>query len=102
MRPGPLTTLLIKIFAYRFYKIHAGFLLFFFVSAIVYFFFINVLNQTHLPADQVKLYNLIFVLTYISSPILVAAVFIAWLAYTIKTWRFIMEQSSIAANLFLS
>lgn len=96
-----LTTVLIKIFVKGFYRVHSGIFLFFFVTVLMYFFFIEVLNQTHLPPDQIVLYNLMLVLTLISSPVMVALVFIVWLGFTVKSWNYITGQMLIPSNQFL-
>jgi hypothetical protein len=67
----------------------------------MYFFFIEVLNQTHLPPDQIVLYNLMLVLTLISSPVMVALVFIVWLGFTVKSWNYITGQMIMPSNQFL-
>jgi hypothetical protein len=97
----PLTRVLTKIFVKGFYRVHAGLLLFFFVTLLTYGFFINVLNETHLtPADRI-LYNLILVLTLLSSPLMVMVVFVAWLFYTVKSWDYVLGQMTTPANEFL-
>ena len=98
---SPLTRVLTKIFVKGFYRVHAGLLLFFFVTLFTYGFFINVLNETHLtPADRI-LYNLILVLTLLSSPLMVVAVFVAWFFYTVKSWDYVLGQMTTPANEFL-
>src|SRR5690606_21267979 len=92
---------LIKIFVRGFYRVHSGVFLFFFVTVLMYFFFIEVLNQTHLPPDQIVLYNLILVLTFISSPGMVALVFVVWFGLTVKSWNYVMGQMLIPSNQFL-
>jgi hypothetical protein len=96
-----LTTVLIKIFVKGFYRVHSGIFLFFFVTVLMYFFFIEVLNQTHLPPDQIVLYNLMLVLTLISSPVMVALVFIVWLGFTVRSWNYITGQMIMPSNQFL-
>jgi hypothetical protein len=98
---SPLTRVLTKIFAKGFYRVHAGLLLFFFVTLLTYGFFINVLNETHLTPPERILYNLILVLTLLSSPIMVIVVFIAWFFYTLKSWDYVLGQMTIPANEFL-
>jgi hypothetical protein len=98
---SPLTKVLVKIFARGFYRVHAGLFLFFFSTLIVYFFFIEVLNQTHLPPDQVILHNLMLVLTLISSPIMVVLLFVIWFGFTIKSWDYVTGQIFIPSNHFL-
>jgi len=98
---SPLTRVLTKIFVKGFYRVHAGLLLFFFVTLLTYGFFINVLNETHLtPADRI-LNNLILVLTLLSSPLMVIVVFVAWFFYTVKSWDYVLGQMTIPANEFL-
>jgi len=98
---SPLTRVLTKIFVKGFYRVHAGLLLFFFVTLLTYGFFINVLNETHLsPPDRI-LNNLILVLTLLSSPLMVIVVFVAWFFYTVKSWDYVLGQMTTPANAFL-
>jgi hypothetical protein len=96
-----LTTVLIKIFVKGFYRVHSGIFIFLLVTVLMYFFFIEVLNQTHLPPDQIILYNLMLVLTLLSSPVMVTLVFIVWLGFTVKSWNYITGQMLIPSNQFL-
>lgn len=98
---SPLTKVLIKIIAKGFYREHSGLLLFLFVTIIIYFFFINVLNQTHLTPDQIILYNSSLVLAFVSNPIMMEIVFISWLIYTIKSWQYVAGQLLAADQQFL-
>lgn len=98
---SPLTTILIKIFVKGFYRVHSGLFLFLFVTVLMYFFFIEVLNQTHLPPDQIILYNLMLVLTLISSPVMMVLVLTFWLGFTVKSWNYITGQMLIPSNQFL-
>jgi hypothetical protein len=99
MRPA--TRVLIKLFAYRFYKANAGLFLFFFVSVLISFFFVNVLNQTHLNAEEKLINHLGIVLAFVSAPPMLALFFTAWLAYMIKSWSFIQAQFHLPQNHFL-
>lgn len=98
---SPLTRILVKIFAHGFYKVHSGLLLFFFVSIALYFLFITVLNETHVPPADRILYNLILVLTIISSPGMMILLFILWLFYTVKSWNYVRGEFLIPHNQFL-
>ena len=101
MVSSPLSKVLVKIFAKGFYKVHAGLLLFLFVTIILYCFYIEVLNQTHLSPDEIILFNLSFVLSLISSPVLGVFVAIVWLGFTVKSWNYISTQILIPENQFL-
>lgn len=97
----PVAHVLIRVFAYRFYKVNAGLFLFLFVTVVTYLFFMNVLNETHLePADRIR-YNLIFALSFMSSPYICAVVFVAWAFYTVRSWSFVMTQSQLPTQQFL-
>jgi hypothetical protein len=98
---SPLTKVLAKIFVRGFYRVHGGMLLFLFVTLITYWFFINVLNETHLTPDERILQNLLLVLTLLSSPVMVVIVFVAWLFFTIKSWDYIISQLALPSNQFL-
>lgn len=97
---GPLSRILIKVFVKGFYKAHAGLLLFLFVTLISYGFFIQVLNidSTH---EEAKLYNYIFILKFISSPVIAIGVFFVWLLWTFKIWQFFSELLIESHNQFL-
>ncbi|MBT1689560.1 hypothetical protein [Dawidia soli] len=98
----PVAHVLIRIFAYRFYKTNAGLFLFLFVTVVTYFFFMNVLNETHLvPADRIR-YNLIFALSFVSSPYICGAVFVGWAFYTVRSWSFVLKQSRLPEQQFLT
>jgi hypothetical protein len=97
----PVAHVLIRVFAYRFYKAKAGLFLFLFVTVAMYFFFMNVLNETHLePADRIR-YNLIFALSFMSSPYICGVVFVAWAFYTVRSWSFVMTQAQLPEQQFL-
>ncbi|MEQ9442631.1 MAG: hypothetical protein RIG62_26560 [Cyclobacteriaceae bacterium] len=98
---SPLTIVLIKTLGRGFYRAHSGLLLSLFVTFVIYCLFINVLNETHIPADQRIYYNLIFVLAFVSSPLVSLLVFALWLVYTIKCWSHILEALSAPEHLFL-
>lgn len=98
---SPLTRILIKIFVIGFYQVHSGMLTFFFVTIFLYCIFINVLNRTHLSHEQIVLHNLKVVLAFISSPIIALLVCIMLLAYTIKSWKYVLGQILLPNNLFL-
>lgn len=98
---APLTSILLKIVAKGFYKEHSGLLLFLFATLLSYCFYIEVLNQTHLTPDQILLHNFAFVLNLISSPIMLILISIIWLVLTIKSWNYVLLQTSIQSNQFL-
>jgi hypothetical protein len=98
---APLTHVLLKIFVKEFYRVHSGLLLSSFVSIVMYCFFVEVLNQTHVPPDQVIFYQLTIVLTILSSPVVVGMVFIVWFVLTVKSWSFVSGQIRVASNQFL-
>lgn len=98
----PVAHVLIRVFAYRFYKANVGLFLFLFVTVVTYFFFMNVLNETHLvPADRIR-YNLIFALSFISSPYICGVVFVGWAFYTVRSWSFVLKQSRLPEQQFLT
>jgi hypothetical protein len=97
---SPLTATLYKIFVKSFFKAHTGFFVFLFVSVFSYFFFIQVLNP-HLTPEQITEHNLILSLNFLSTPIMMLAVFIVWFVYMIKSINFIKAQVSAPENNFL-
>lgn len=76
-------------------------ILFFFLTVIIYCFYIEVLNKTHLPPAEIILNHLIIVLSVITSPMILGIVFILWIVYTLKTWSYIAAQLHTPDNLFL-
>lgn len=97
----PVAHVLIRVFAYRFYKANAGLFLFLLVTVVMYLFFMNVLNETHLePAERIR-YNLIFALSFMSSPYIAGVVFVAWSFYTVRSWSFMMAQVQLPEQQFL-
>jgi hypothetical protein len=97
----PITHVLIRVFAHRFYKANAGLFLFLFVTVVMSLFFMNVLNETHLePAERIK-YNLIFALSFMSSPHISIVVFVGWTIYTMRSWSFILKQTQLPEQQFL-
>lgn len=97
----PLANVLVKTLGKDFYRSHAGFFLFFFITFLMYFFFINVLNETHIPPEELIVYNLILVLTFVGNPFIAILIFIVWLIYTVKSWNYITGQLLITNNAYL-
>ena len=98
---APLTKILLKTLAASFYKVHAGLLLTLFVVIFINFFFTSVLNQTHLTKDEILLHNLKLALTSVSSPVAMAVLFTIWLAYTIKSCKYVASQLVLMQYQFL-
>ncbi len=98
---SPFASILIKIFVRGFYRDNAGLFLFLFVTFFVYFFFVEVLNQTHLPPGEVVFHNLAIALTLISSPQAMAAMCVLWFLYVLKSWGFIFLKLRLPENEFL-
>ncbi len=84
----PLSHILTKTLVKGFYKAHSGLLIFFFTTVLTSCFFMNVLNQTHLPPDQIILYHLIIPLSFLNSPVIMILTFVIWLLYTVKSWQY--------------
>src|SRR5688572_33461420 len=101
MISAPLTNLLLRLFVYPFYKKHYGLLVFLFVSVVIYFFFIEILNQTHLPPAERIYFNLALVLTLVSSPVAAILFFLVWIMYLVKIRNFIITQLSMDTHQFL-
>src|SRR5882762_8835116 len=95
---SPVTRLLIRVFAKGFYRDHAGLLLFFVVSVATYGFFINVLDQNHIPADEVIRHQLGLVLALLSSPAMMALVFVIWFFLSIKSRNYVSTRRRIPEN----
>ncbi len=99
--PRSLTRVLLKIFVFGFYRMHAGLLLTLFISLFIHFFFTSVLNQTHLTQEGIILNNLKLVLTSVSNPAAMGLLFLIWLIYTVKSAKYVMAQLSMPQNQFL-
>jgi len=96
-----LVKILLRTLVAGFYRVHAGLLLTLFAGIFINFFFTNVLNQTHLTKDQILLYNLKLVLTSVSNPVAMGVLFIIWLGYTIKSYKYVLAQLVLNQHQFL-
>lgn len=94
-----LTNVLLKIFAWRFYKEHSGLLLFFYVTVISYCFFIKTAGVY--KQEESVFYHLMLMMTFINTPVIMLVVFTLWLIYTIKSWQFVGRQLRMENNRFL-
>ncbi|AOM78217.1 hypothetical protein [Pedobacter steynii] len=96
---GPLTQLLIKTFSRGFFRVHSGMLLFLFVAVFSYCFFI--LTAGTITPEKALVFNIIFLLSFASAPIMMILVFTVWLIYTIKSWQYITTQLQADQHQFL-
>lgn len=96
-----LTQILYKIFVKGFYKVHSGQLLFLFGTILTYLFYIQVLSDDHLTSQETIFYNLSFILTIISSPILAVLMMFIFLIFTLKSYNYISAQIYQPTNFFL-
>ncbi|MEO6523277.1 MAG: hypothetical protein ABIN91_16465 [Mucilaginibacter sp.] len=78
---SPLSNILLKIFSNAFYRAHAGMLLF---AAFVLFGMVE--------PSQLLGYHITLMLAFISTPLMMLAVFAVWLLYTFKCWHFVAGQ----------
>lgn len=90
---------LIKLFSWRFYRENSGLLLFSYVSIISYCFFIKTAGVY--PPEQSVFYHLMLMMTFIVSPAVMLIVFLLFLLYTIKSWRYVGKQLKHETNQFL-
>lgn len=97
----PLTRILLKVFATGFYRVHAGLLAFLCSTVVCYCIFIIPLNETHLLPAQRIIESLIFTLSLLSSPVMLAVVFTVWFIYTFKSWQYIKRQLLQESNMFI-
>jgi len=86
----PLTTVLLKIFARGFYTAHAGLL------AVGFFVMFGMVEP-----GQIINYHKTLMLTMVSSPLMMAVVFVAWFVYTIKCWHYVNGQIGAVNQQFL-
>ena len=96
----PLRIVLTKSFVWRFYKEHSGILLFFFVTVISYCFFIKTAGIYR--KEESVFYHLMLMMTFLTSPAIMVAVFVLWIFYTIKSWLFIGKELKKGQFVFLS
>lgn len=96
-----LTQILYKIFVKGFYKVHSGQLLFLFGTILTYLFYIQVLSDDHITTQETIFYNLSFILTIISSPILAVLMMFVFLIFTLKSHNYISAQIYLPNNFFL-
>ncbi|SHN10556.1 hypothetical protein [Chitinophaga sp. CF418] len=96
---SPLSVVLTKIFSRGFFRANAGSLLFFFVVVISYSILITPAGT--MSHDTFQLYELIVMMTFISNPVAMTAIFTAWLLYTVKSWQYVTGQLTVTENGFL-
>ncbi len=96
-----LTQILYKIFVKGFYKVHSGQLLFLFGTILTYLFYIQVLSDDHITTQETIFYNLSFILTIISSPVLSVLMMVVFLIFTLKSYNYISAQIFQPSNFFL-
>src|SRR4051794_1562083 len=82
--------LLMKVLVQQFYVINAGFLLF------IFFVFFGMVNSA-----QLITYHKSLILAVISSPIVMALVWVAWLLYNIKCMVFCNDTIKAADSTYL-
>lgn len=90
MKQSPLTNILFKIFASGFYRAHAG------ILAVGFFVLFGMVEP-----GQLFNYHKTLMLTLVSSPLMMFAVFTAWLIYSIKTWHYVVGQIAAVNQHFL-
>jgi len=86
----PLTNILFKIFARGFYTAHAGLL------AVGFFVMFGMVEP-----GQIVNYHKTLMLTMVSSPLMMAVVFVAWFLYTTKCWHYVNGQIRAVNQQFL-
>ncbi|MFN8352942.1 MAG: hypothetical protein U0Y10_00725 [Spirosomataceae bacterium] len=96
-----LTRVLRKIFAAGFYKAHSGQFIFLFLTFFSYFFYIQVLKDSLLSFQEKLFYNLLVVLTLISSPVMAGLFFLLFLVFVFKSWSYVKAQLYHPSNYFL-
>lgn len=96
---SPLSRILIRIFSRGFYRANAGLLLSCFVIIVSYAILITPLGTMN--HELFAFSELFVILTFISNPITLSIIFLAWLLYTIKSWQYVFQQLTIPENGFL-
>lgn len=96
-----LTRVLYKIFVKGFYKVHSGQLLFFFVTFLSYFFYIQVLKDSFLSFEEKLLHNFKLVLTTINHPIMATLVCFLFSIYACKGIMYVQAELKRESNFFL-
>ncbi|WP_339071045.1 hypothetical protein [Chitinophaga sp. 212800008-4] len=95
----PLTIVLTRIFSRGFFKIHAGLLLFLFVTFVSYAFFINTAGDVR--AEFLSYFQQLITITLISNPFILLLFFIVCLIYNIKSWQYVMLQLAAGEQQFI-
>lgn len=95
----PVPVLLTRLFSYGFYKVHAGILLFLFVTFVSYAFFINTLGDI-LP-NAMAYFQQLITITLVSNPFILLLFFITCLIYNIKSWQYVLSQFSAPEQRFI-
>lgn len=93
--------ILFKVFTKGFFKSHSGLLIFFFVTFLSYFFYIEVLKDNLLSLEERNKNHLLLVLNIISSPLLAFMVVIMFMVYSWKSYVYVLKQMKISDNFFL-
>lgn len=95
----PVTVLLTRVFSYGFYKVHAGLLLFLFVTFVSYAFFINTAGD--IPPGAMAYFQQLITITLVSNPFILLLFFITCLLYNIKSWQYVLSQLSAPEQQFI-
>lgn len=95
----PISRILIRIFAWKFYRENSGMLLFVFVAVLSYCLFIKTAGVYQ--AKESVFYHLMLMMTFLSSPFIMLLVFILWAIYTIKSWQYLSRQLKLEQHQFL-
>lgn len=96
---NPLSQVLIKTFSRGFFRLNSGLLLFLFVAIFSYCFFI--LTAGTITPEKALVFNLIFMISFASSPLMMLMVFLVWLIYTFKSWQYVAAQLRTDQHRFL-
>ena len=91
--------ILIRIFSYGFFKVHASQLLFLFITLISYCFFINTLGTV--PLSEMIYAQYLMTITLVKDPFIMGLFFIVCLIYNIKSWQYVALQLSGAEQQFI-
>ncbi|KAA8477173.1 hypothetical protein BDE36_2951 [Arcticibacter tournemirensis] len=96
------SNILIKLFAKDFLKSNSGFLVFLFGSLASYLFFINTVGDVNLiTPEELTFYHFIFVMTFISSPVMTLIIAMLLIIYSVKSWSYICKSITTERNVFL-
>lgn len=95
-------SVLVRLFAWDFIRSNSGFLVSLFGILLSYMFFINTVGDVNLIThDELRFYQFIFVMTFITSPVMTILISILYVIYSVKSCLYILKSLSGERHAFL-